>query len=117
MTKEQAIEKLKARGYALAEDTAIVTVLIDADGDYKAAIKDVTNVLVGLGYESSFGVKMQETTGQSKIRPQDDKSEAKADKSEAQEESDDEFFDEEDTDMLLEKDSVQFSLEDFGLDF
>ena len=54
MTKEQAIEKLKARGYALAEDTAIVTVLIDADGDYKAAIKDVTNVLVGLGYESSL---------------------------------------------------------------
>lgn len=32
-------------------------------------------------------------------------------------ESDDEYFDEEDSDMLLTEDSIQFSLEDFGFDF
>jgi len=30
---------------------------------------------------------------------------------------DDEWFDEEDSDMLLTEESIQFSLEDFGLDF
>lgn len=32
-------------------------------------------------------------------------------------EDDDEYYDEEDSDMLLTEDSIQFSLEDFGLDF
>ena len=44
-------------------------------------------------------------------------SKTKEEKPKVQEEADDEFFDEEDSDMLLDKDSVQFSLEDFGLDF
>lgn len=32
-------------------------------------------------------------------------------------EDDDEYYDEEDSDMLLTEESIQFSLEDFGLDF
>ena len=110
MTKEQAIERLKALGFTLAEDAAIVTVLVDSDSDYKAAIKEVTNTLSDMGYEASFSVKMHDTPGGSM-------SKTKEEKPKVQEEADDEFFDEEDSDMLLDKDSVQFSLEDFGLYF
>ena len=106
MTKEQAIERLKALGFTLAEDAAIVTVLVDSDSDYKAAIKEVTNTLSDMGYEASFSVKMHDTPGGSMSKTKEEKPKVQ-----------EEFFDEEDSDMLLDKDSVQFSLEDFGLDF
>ncbi len=40
-----------------------------------------------------------------------------ASKESAGEWSDEDYFDEEDSDMLLNENSIQFSLEDFGLDF
>lgn len=38
-------------------------------------------------------------------------------KSDADKDDDTDYFDEEDADMLLNEDSIQFSLEDFGMDF
>ena len=42
---------------------------------------------------------------------------APAEESSDSTDDDDEWFDEEDSDMLLTEESIQFSLEDFGLDF
>ena len=55
---------------------------------------------------------VKEDVVQKNIEVDDSKNE-----SESESESDDEYFDEEDSDMLLTEDSIQFSLEDFGLDF
>jgi len=45
------------------------------------------------------------------------KAEPKKDDTSDSDDDDDEWYDEEDSDMLLTEESIQFSLEDFGLDF
>lgn len=102
MTKEEAKKKLEHAGYAVIDDNSVVTVLIAPDADFKKTIKEVKDKLTEWGYNASFGIKVS-------------KSELKSNDKESEDE--DEFFDEEDSDMLLNEESIQFSLEDFGLDF
>ncbi len=167
MTKEEAKQKLKKKGYKVSEDNSVVTVLVAPGVSMKNTIKDVKEKLSVWGYESSFSVRQSKGAENTEEIAEESADESVADAYEpdadagalkeavkesgttkekqgkeyevvksaaakASEEvpktaaakaskevptTEDEYFDEEDSDMLLTESSIQFSLEDFGLDF
>lgn len=145
ITKEDAKIKLMKSGYTVAEDNSVLTIIIPENGSIKNTVKDVKELFLKIGYEASFGVKqhkfvageeeefansinMSEAEDDSiEENSEEELKEAEDVKEEVKEESqEDEYFDEEDEnpeeslgmddmDMLLNENSVQFSLEDFGM--
>ncbi|MCR5798778.1 MAG: hypothetical protein K6G69_01770 [Lachnospiraceae bacterium] len=186
-TKEEAKAKLRKAGYSVVDDNSVLTVIIPAKASIKNTVKQVRDLLTGMDYNASFGVRQHdyssddaelsegsytegeenaevteaeeeidlsysetsENDGEAKVaeapKPVPKKRDGKksatavksteseredADKKVGSEENDDDFLDEEDEnfdeidnvkldeydmDMLLNEESIQFSLEDFGL--
>lgn len=146
MTKEETKQKLRKSGYVVVDDNSVVTVVISPDIPMKNAIKDIKDKLYSWGYDASFSIRQQKgaeemVSAEVDILDENEENvnendiveavtsdlvkedvvqkniEVDDSKNESESESDDEYFDEEDSDMLLTEDSIQFSLEDFGLDF
>ena len=186
-TKEEAKAKLRKAGYSVVDDNSVLTVIIPAKASIKNTVKQVRDLLTGMDYNASFGVRQHDyssddaelsegsyTEGDENTevseaeeeidlsysetpeidedakvteapKPVQKKSDGKkaaaavesieseredADKKSGSEENDDDFLDDEDEnfdeidnvkldeydmDMLLNEESIQFSLEDFGL--
>ena len=102
ISKEEAKAALKKAGYNVVDDNSVITVLIKEDQSIKKVVGKVRELLLGMDYHSSFGVKQEAFFDDE----DDDTSGA----------LDDVVLSEEDMDMLFVEDSVQMSLEDLGMD-
>ena len=143
MTKQEALLKLKKEGYYAVIDNSVLTVIADEDSNMKNVLKDVKLKLINMGYTASFGIRQHKISaeemeaeglaGESDNEEEADlkmafedavKEDTKAYEAEEAKNEED-YLDEEDDentilnpsdmDMLLNEDSVQFSLEDFGI--
>ncbi len=96
ISKEEARQKLRKMGYEVVEDGSVITILISSSIPLKNVIKDLKEKLLEMDYTASFGIK------QYKGKSEETKEETKEEQ---------EMID------LLNEESVQFSLEDFGMGF
>ena len=109
ISKDEARQKLKKMGFEVMEEGSVITVLVSNSVQLKSVIKDVKEKLLAMDYTGSFGIRQYK--GESNIKSTlqeeviDDAVKLNVDKDEQ------EMMD------LLNEESVQFSLEDFGIGF
>lgn len=109
ISKEEARQKLKKMGFEVMEDGSVITVLVPNSVQLKSVIKDVKEKLLEMDYTASFEIKQYKGDLSTKSILQE---EVTGDVLELDEDKDEqEMMD------LLNEDSVQFSLEDFGIGF
>lgn len=116
ITKDEARSRLMKSGYTVVDENSVLTILIPENGNIKNAVKDVKEFFVKIGYEASFGVKQHKLENNEEIVDNEEiESSDETDNTVSEGKAEEITVTKEDLNMMLNEDSVQFSLEDFGM--
>lgn len=129
--QQKGAENIEQDDVVETVDDLAETEAVDSISDTESATDDnstdsagttVSSTLDGLAEEkednASEGKKTTSKKTKKSAEEEDTSAESENDSSDDEFfDDEDEYFDDEDSDMLLTEDSIQFSLEDFGLDF
>ena len=111
ITKDEVNQKLKRMGYQVANDSSIITILIPTSVSLKKTIKEVKEKLTLMEYTASFSIKQYKEENAGNLV------ESESTSYHFDEDTEENRNNEEEMQELLNENSVQFSLEDFGIGF